>query len=189
MAWNQNAKIDALATDGLEGTENSLSYRVHEIENHLHSRGRWLGLHGSPTATNWADDVLTPFVAISGNGVYGADTDDEADVLGTDDTPAISGMVKYDLHRILVVDVSVNTVYKLRIVYGTGTMADAITAGQYSELMVQFDSTNPQLSAGIPVDIHMPRLNAGTDKVWIQARNATDNATITFLVGLHEYVG
>jgi hypothetical protein len=35
----------------------------------------------------------------------------------------------------------------------------------------------------------MPRGTCGTTKVWVQAWNATDNATIDFLVGLHEYEG
>jgi len=180
-------KIDNKASLGLAGTSNSLAYRVEEIEKHFHSRERWLGLHASPTGTNWADDVLTPFVAISGAGVYGAGASDEALVLGTDDTPVISGMTKFDVHRILVTDVDHDTPYKLRLVYGTGTMDAAVTAGQTSEFMVQFDATNPQLSAGIPVEVMMPRGTCGVTKIWIQARNATDNSEIDFLVGIHEY--
>jgi len=189
MGGQQLEKIDRLAAQGLAGVADSLAFRIEEIEKHFHNHERWLGLHASPTGTNWADDVLTPFVAISGSGVYGADGSDEALVLGIDDTPAISGMVKFDIHRLLVIDVDHSTPYKLRIVYGTGTMADAITAKQYSEVMVLFDAVNPQISAGKPVEVMMPRLICGTDKVWIQARNATDNSQIDFLVGLHEYEG
>jgi len=53
-------KIDNKAVDGLLGVSNSLGYRVHEIERHLHGRERWLGKAGSQTATDWADNVLTP---------------------------------------------------------------------------------------------------------------------------------
>jgi len=182
-------KIDKRAVNGLLGVSNSLAYKVHEIEKHFHSRERWLGLKAVPTGTDWADDVLTPFVAISGAGVVGADANDEALVLGTDNTPVISGMVKFDIHRILITDVDHDTPYKLRIIYGSGTMAAAITALQFSEVMVQFDATNPQLSAGVPVEVMMPRATCGTDKIWVQARNATDNSEIDFLVGVHEYVG
>lgn len=181
-------KIDAAATDGLAGTSNSLAYRTMEGEQHIHSRSRWFGKKAVQTATDWADDTLTPFRAISGNNAYGSDVDDEAQVIGTADTPAIAAMTHFDLHRLLVLDVSEDTVFKLRLVYGTGTMADAITAGQYSETMFLFDSTNPQLSAGIPVEIQMPRLLADT-KVWLQAWNATNNAWIDFCAGLHEYNG
>jgi len=182
-------KIDSAPTDGLVGVEGSLAYRIHEIEKHFHSRGRWLGKLGTQTATAWADDTLTPYQAISGNDDYGGDVNDEALVVGTDDAPQITGMVKFDLHKVLITAVSVDTVYKLRIVYGSGTMAAAIIAGQYSEFMVKFDSSNPQQSAGIPFHVQMPRLTSGTDKVWIQAWNATDNATVDFFVGIHEYEG
>ena len=159
-----------------------------EIEHHFHSNARWLGISGDQSGDDWAIDDINSYQAISGDDAYGADADDEAKVLGTDDTPIQSGMTKYDFHELLIEDVSVNTVYKLRIVYGTGTMADAITAGQYSQVMVLSDPTNPQLAAGIPVEVNMPRLNSGIDKVWVQAWNATNNATVNFFVGVHEYL-
>lgn len=168
------------------GVEGTVSFELGEIEHHLHSRERWRGKKAVQGATDWFDDTLTPFRAISGNNTYGADANDEAQVVGSGDTPVLAGAFYYDLHRFLILDVSHDTVYKLRIVFGTGTMADAITALQYSEAVVLFDSTSPQLSAGIPVPFRMPLIAAGT-KVWIQAWNATDNAWIDFLVGLHEY--
>ncbi len=187
-AVNDIKKIDSFATEGLAGTSNSLAYRVHEIEKHFHSREIWRGKLGVQTATDWADDTLSPYQAISGNNAYGADANDEAQVLGTADTPINSGYVKYDLHRLLIITASSTTVYKLRIVYGSGTMADAITANQFSEIMVKYD---PALfgGGGVPSEIMMPRRTCGTDKLWIQAWNATNNATIDFLVGIHEYSG
>ena len=38
-------------------------------------------------------------------------------------------------------------------------------------------------------EVMMPRGTCGVTKVWFQAWNASDNATIDFLVGLHEYEG
>jgi hypothetical protein len=181
-------KIDNMAVSGLLGTHNSLAYRVHEIERHFHGRERWVGKAAVQTATDWAADTLTPFQAISGANTYGAGANDEALVLGTDDTPIISGMVRYDLHRLMMVAASSDTIYKLRIVCGTGTMADAITAGQYSEICVMADAA----AAQVPHDafeIMMPRGYCGVTKVWVQAWNATDNATIDFVVALHEYEG
>ena len=172
----------------IDANVDSALKEIIEVEKHIHSPETWRGLKAVPTATLWADDVLTPFVAISGNNTYGADANDEAEVIGTANTPVRSGMTKFDLHRLLVTDVDHDTPYKLRIICGTGTMADAITALQYTEVVVQFDATNPQLSAGIPVEVQMPRCNAGADKVWIQAWNATDDSQIDFLVGFHEYL-
>ncbi|MCK5235922.1 MAG: hypothetical protein KAR06_02965 [Deltaproteobacteria bacterium] len=157
-----------------------------EIEHHLHNRERWFGLAAVPSGTHFGDEaILTPYVAISGAGVFGADANDEANVMGTDDTPAIGGMTKYDLHRILVCDVDNAAPWVLRVIYGTGTMADAEGAGQYTDVMLLF-AAGPN-DVGAPVNIIMPRLDCGVDKVWIRAKNANNNDTICFFVGLHEY--
>ena len=181
------AKIDGSPVDGLLGVEDSLSYKVEEIEKHFHNKERWRGKRATQTGTLWADDVLTPFQAISGANDFGSDTDDEAQVLGTGDTP-INGEVKYDPSQILILDLSSDTVYKLRLIWGTGTMADAITADQFSEKPV-INQTIGSKSGGTPVNFRTPRLNSGIDKVWMQCWNATDNATCDFLIGQHPYFG
>ena len=157
------------------------------IEGYIHAKEHWLGKSADQSGNDWGADTLTPFQAVSGNGVYGADADDEAKILGTADTPIIIGFTSFAMHRILLVGVSQNSVYKLRIVWGTGTMADAITALQVSEFMIKFDALNPQQSAGIPFDVKMPQLAAQT-KIWVQCKNVTDNATVDFFVGLHEHI-
>ena len=129
--------IQEEATLGLLGTHNSLGYRVEEIEKHFHGKERWLGKAADQTADPnvWAANSLTPFVAISGDNSYGTDHTgavneiDEASVVNIGDTPVQSGMVRFDFHKILVTDVDHDTPYKLRIVYGSGTRAAAVTAG------------------------------------------------------------
>lgn len=145
----------------------------------------WFGISADQTGDDWAADRLVVFQAISGSAVYGADADDEAKVFGADDTPVVTGKTKFALRRILIDDSSVSTEYKLRVVWGTGTMAAAITAEQTTEVMVQSDATNPQLSAGVPIDVNMPLIDADT-QVWVQCKNATDNATIDFYASLYE---
>lgn len=174
-------------TDALQVVTDSILEEVIEIEKHFHTWERWLGQSADQSGNDWAADNLVPLDVISGNNAYGSDADDEAKVLGTADTPVVAGTTVFDLHRFLIVAVSQDSVYKFRIVWGTGTMADAITAGQTSEFMVKFDAVNPQQSAGIPFPVKMPRLDAGT-KVWVQCWNATDNATASFFIGLHEYL-
>lgn len=187
--------IDQYPVRGLLGVEDSLAYEVNEIDRHIHSRERWFGISADQSGNEWAKDDLIPFVAISGSNAYGTDHTggagavDEAYVIGTDDMPGISGMVKYDLHRILILDVDHSTVYKLRIVYGAVDRATSVSAGQYSEVTVLFDAVSPTVSAGSPVEIQMPRLDSGVDMVWIEAWNFTDNSEIDFLVGIHEYEG
>ena len=153
-----------------------------EIEQHIHNHGRWFGKLGVQNATDWAEQAgLVPFRAISGLGVFGADANDEALVLGTDDTPAIAGMTRFDAHRILISAASNATNFILRLIHGSGTMAAAELAGSYSDVMVQ------EARKGAPIDITQRRAYCGTDKVWLRAKNATNNATVDFFIGIHEY--
>jgi hypothetical protein len=180
-------KIDSEAVKGLLGKPNSLAYKVHEVEKHFHNHEHWRGKLAVQTATAWADDTLAPFRAISGADTYGADPNDEAQVFGLDDTP-INGAVKFDPNRILITAFSTDTPWKLRMVFGTGTMADAIIARQFTEDCMM-NTTVGSKAGGTPVTFTVPRLNCGIDKVWMQAWNETDNATCDFLIGLHEYIG
>lgn len=190
---SRNPKIDNQAVDGLLGVNNSLAYKVEEMEKHIHNVERWIGISGDQSGTDWSDSVsdatmIPPFVAISGDDTYGADADDEAKILGTSDLPLITDMVKSDIHHLFVVASDDTSIWWLRVVYGSGTMADAITAGQYSEYPVIPDAA-VQGSISVVTDILMPRITCGTDKIWVQGKNTTDNATISFYVGLHEYSG
>ncbi len=186
---NDTAKIDSATTVGLLGTSNSLAYRVHEIEKHFHSPETRLGVSGDQSGNDWAlEDTLNVYQAKSGNAVYGADADDEALVIGTSDGPYKTSMVKFDLHKIFITDLSTNDPFAIRIVWGSGTMADAVTAKQFSHSMA---INNPAASraSGQPIEVMMPRKTWGTDKIWIQVKCATDNATMDFFVFIHEYAG
>lgn len=188
-------KIDKAATLGLAGTANSLAYRVHEIERHFHNYERWYGKTADQSGVNpWALSVSTAgmptsYQAKSGSATYGADANDEAQVWGLYDTLSVGGVsqTKLDIHQILFRAASTTTLNVIRIVYGTGTLADAITADQFSTYPVLLDAAQNG-SIDMVIDIMMPRITIGTHKVWIQTKNATDNATIDFLVGIHGYV-
>jgi len=189
MTFRTNAKLDGLATNGLLGVEDSLAYRIHGIEKHFHNKERCFGESANQSGNDWAlEDSLTTYQAISGNGAYGADGNDEAKIWGTDDTTPVTGDIKFDFRQILVVSLSVDTPYILRTVWGTGTMADAITAEQYSTIMVQNIVAGSKAN-GSEITIMTPRLIYGTDKVWMQAKCGTDNATADFLITIHGYAG
>jgi len=160
---------------------------AYEAAHHVHNREHWFGKSADQSGDDWALlEGLTTFQAISGNGDFGSDANDEAKVLGVDDTPIIAGQTKFDIHKILVQALSTDTPWIIRVVYGSGTMAAAISAGQYSEIMVQNIVTGSK-AGGVPIQIMMPQCVAGTDQIWIQAKNATDNATCDFFVGVHGY--
>ena len=161
---------------------------VEILEQHVHNHERWFGKSADQTGNNWGTKAtLTPYRAISGLGVFGADANDEALVLGSADTPAVAGASTYDLHRILVIDQDDTSVYVIRVIWGTGTMADAEAAEQYADVMAITDITLNNLAGGGPVDLIMTRVNVGT-KVWIRIKNATNNVYLDFFVGLHEYI-
>lgn len=154
-------------------------------EEHFHTREYWFGKLGVQTATNWGERAsLAPYRAISGNNDFGADANDEAQVIGSADTPVRVGSTTFDMRRIQILDVSAATTFLLRVIHGTGTMAAAEAAGQYTEITsLQVTSPNGQAK---PADIIQERIPVG-QKIWIRAKNVTDNAWIDFLVGMHEY--
>ena len=162
----------------------ALSPQIEEHDQHFHNREYWLGKSADQSGNNWGTRAsLNPYRAISGNNDFGQDANDEAKVIGSDDTPVRAGSTKQDFRRIQVVAVSSNTIYLLRIIQGTGTMAAAEAAGQYTE--IPFFKESPP-SKGSPLDLVQERIPVGT-KIWVRAKNATDNATIDFLAGVHEY--
>jgi len=177
------AKIDDAATDGLLGTEDSLAYGVGEIERHFHNRGRFWGSNGAATETNAiAATVSVPFVAVSGNDDWGT----AIPICGTADDPTDGLGVKFDAHLILVVDTDDATPYRIRIIYGTGTSAAAISAGQWSESM--FITATGPFSSGVPLDFLMRRVDVGT-KLWAQVWNASVGSNVDFYYGVHGYEG
>lgn len=179
--------IDGKSVYGMAsgGVKDSLAYKVHEIEKHLHGSEFWVGKSADQSGNDWGSDTLTPFVATSGNGTYGADLNDEAKVIGTADVPISGSYVYYDVHRIIVTSTSSATVYKLRFVWDATDMATGIAAGQVSEYMLIV----PAAAKAVPVDVMMPRIRCGTDKLWCQCKNITNDSTVSFFVGFHQYIG
>lgn len=179
------AKTDNLPSD--PASETTVEAEAEVTHQHIHSAESWFGKSADQSGNNWGTvATLTPYRAISGDGDFGSDTDDEAKVLGSADTPVISGKQSFDLHRLLVDTVSEATTYVLWIIWGTGTMAEAIAAGQFSYVYIICDETKGKTAGGAPFPIQTLRLAAGT-KFWIQCKNATDDATVDFFIGLHEY--
>lgn len=191
----RNFDADLVVTTGLAGTENSLAYRVHEIEKHFHNYERWYGKSADQSGVNpWATalstaGMRTAFRTISGSEVVGADANDEAQVWGLYDTLSVGGVAqtKLDFHEMFITASSVTTIWYIRVVFGSGTLAAAIAAGQYMEFPLVADAAQNG-SIDIIVPIMMPRVTIGTHKIWVQGKNATDNATIDFLIGVHGYV-
>lgn len=176
-------KIDSAATLGLAGTNNSLAYRVMEIEKHDHSRARFWGSNGAATETNAiAATVSAPFVAQSGDNTWGT----AIPICGTADDSTGLSYAKFDPHLLLVTDTDHTTPYRFRMIYGTGTSAAAIAANQWSEEM--FLASGGPFDGGVPIAFQMPRVDVGA-KLWVQVWNATNLSAVDFYWGCHPYVG
>lgn len=179
-------KIDESAADGLGGsTEDSLAYIVEEIDRHFHVRERWWGALAAPDETNAIDvNVNRPFVAASGDNAWGA----AIPVLGTADAVGIGADPYFDPHRLLFVDFNGNaTAWRMRFIWGTGASADAIAAGQWSEIMIINAVAGP-FAVGVPSEIKHVRIPAGI-KMWAQVWNATNLEELDFFYGTHSYEG
>ena len=177
--------IDSATTQGLNGVDNSLAYRVQEIERHLHSYERWFELAGTPAAETHRADA-----AGTGAGVFQIDAGNDdwgswLQILGSSDTPADGSAAKFDMHRLLVTATERNAIYVVQIGFGA-TGAASLTAGRYIEVV--FLPASNVVDSG-PVDVNCRRVSAGT-KGWARCIcPGQDTATLDFMFGIHEYEG
>ena len=176
--------IDNAATTGLTGTANSLAYRVHEIERHFHSAGRWFG---KATAASGEDHVADrigsnngSFQIDAGNSDWGA----WVQILGATDTPADTGKLYFDPHELVITAAERTALYYIQIGRGTSGAA-ALTAGTYTEFAL--DETDR--GGGTIVAVQSGRAPAGS-KLWARCMCPGQNtATLDFVIGIHEYEG
>ena len=173
------------------GTLRETDLNADFAEHHCHHVVRWFGKLNPQDATHWAVTVdghlAQPYRATSGNGVYCADAGDEAQLFGADDIP-IPGMLRGDFNEVLPIANSSNTLYLCRIVWGTGTLAASVGLGQYSEFPFFRPAADNNRKVMVTPTPKIPTFIGGLPvKVWLQAQNATDNATIDFIVGVHGY--
>lgn len=180
-----SGKIDSEATDGLNGVSDSLAYRVHKVERHLHSYEWWFEAAASPDGEVHVADRIG-----SGGGAFQVDADNDdwgtwVQVLGSADTPVIAGSVTYDAHRTEVSSAERNAVYFFQLAFGTSGAA-ALTAGTYTEVV--FKPASNQIDSG-PVMVRTQGMDTST-KAWARCMCPGQNtATLDFFIGLHEYEG
>ncbi len=180
----ERAKIDSEAVDGLAGVSNSLAYKVHEIERHAHHHNHFFGAAASPSGeTHVADHLtMTSFQADAGSSAFGS----WLQILGSSDTPHVSGSAFYDLNLLFVETVERTAAnYLVQIGFGA-TGAAAISADDVTETMFKVDTA---AARSVPVEISTERHAAGT-KAWIRIwADGQATGTMDFFISLHEYEG
>lgn len=187
LVSDQTESIDRKSTDGLTGVSDSLAYRVHEIERHLHSGGRWFELAGVPNLPTHAADRIgtnlaapSPFRIDAGNLAWGA----WLQILGSSDTPIIAGKSFFDPHQFIVDDTERASPYFLQIGRGASGAA-ALAAGTYAEFV--YDAS-VQKEVGI-IHLQTGRAPAGSI-LWARCACPGQNTGwIDFYFGIHEYEG
>lgn len=154
-------------------------------EEHLHGYERLISKHEVPTATVIADTSAGSFYPYQLTAAADSTFGTAIQILGSDDTPVQSGELSFDLHKMFIVAANSNTVYAIRLYYGASAAAAEAT-GDYSDVWVYGDDTNPQQSTPIEIPIMCKRHNSGT-LVWAACANAAGAQTIDLLFALHEY--
>jgi hypothetical protein len=162
---------------------------VEYTEYHLHHKTRWFTKKTSQTETEWCSplegNIANFYRAISESGAFGTNATDTAKLFGSADIP-IPGMTYGDFDEILVIANSSTTVYLCRIIWGTGTVAEAVAAGQYTEFpFLRGNADNVRKVMKVSCE-KIPITIGGLDvKVWLQCANASDDATFDFVIGIH----
>lgn len=173
----------AMTSIAQEATLEDVGDEVEEIDHHAHNVERWWGTTGADTETNAIAATLTPYSATSGNNTWGA----AIPICGTADNPVLVGMTEFDPHRIFVVSLDDETdPWRIRLIYGSGTSGEAITAGQWSESMIESNAVPGNRAGGVPLDFRMPVLTVGV-KLWAQVWNDTNSEVMQFFWGAHGY--
>ncbi len=180
-------KIDRLAVNGLLGVHDSLAYKINEIEKHHHNWERWMAAAAVPAGeTHIADRIgvnQTAFQLDGGDDTWGA----WAQILGSSDTPVMTGGAMFDIHRIIVSTTERSgAAHAVQVAFGA-TAAAALIAETYSSVL--FVSSAAHAGEAIPVMIRVDRNDIGTKvwaRVWVVGQNT---GTMDFFYGIHEYPG
>jgi len=174
--------LEEVATTGLLGVNNSIAYKVHEIERHLHGWDRRYGVAVTPSATHKMDSIS------AGNGVVAFRTDagtsdwgDFTQVIGSGDT-----VLPFDFHNLAITAAEgANKTWFIQMGYGPSGL-EMIANGTYSEIVF-----TPQSVNGRPVSLPvMARRAAAGSLGWVRCLCiSTDTHWLDFYIGMHFYEG
>jgi hypothetical protein len=167
-------KIDNQTTDGLLGVSNSLAYRLHELERHIHNEETWWGRNAGGTDLAVQNDLTSWQLTAGTSEAFGAW------VQLTDGTQFTEG-VRFDAHRIMITAVSeTDDLYYIQL--GTGE-----AGAQVVKTTAPFYAASNFSNAG-PIDIVKNR-ELNTVKLWARCKCQADSGTINFVLGIHSYEG
>lgn len=189
-AANDSLKaIDRITSVGLLGASDSLGYRVTEIERHMHSWERWMGLSNAPSGETHRASTMNTYTALAPVAPFPLAAGDDSwgswvQILGSSDTPVIGTHKSYDIHKVAFNANSKAGAYVIQIGFGTSA-AQALSDGTFSGVVAEFDAINFQNDT----TFQMERVAAGT-KAWARCLcPGNTTGTLKFYFGIHEYEG
>ncbi len=185
LVTSTSAFADNWNTQAIQDTLSKALAEALEVERHFHAHERLIAKHQAPTGTVKADTSATAFYTwdftAAGDSTFGT----ALQILGSDDTPIIAGMTKYDFGKVMITVVNSNTLYKMRIYCGA-TVGVAEATGEITDIWFRGDDTNPQQAHPVEIELKMKRHDAGS-LIWVAIANATGAQTASAVFAIHEY--
>jgi len=179
--------VDAIseAQSDFQSVLSNIYTELQTVGKHIHNYERWLGSTSGVAPAD--EDSFDPFIATTSATAEEFGT--PIAVLDGTDTPVQSNMNYFDLHRLLITDISVaDEVFKIRIAdngSGATSWSEAVAAGHYTDILIQVTSISEFIS---PIQLKQNRL-AKASKIWVAiAKEGAGSGTISFFIGLHEYI-
>ncbi len=171
--WNTQAIQDTLS-----------AIFAHQNE-HDHGRHWLMSKKALQTGSSKADSLALSFydfdLTASADSTYGT----AVQLLGSADTPVVSGFTFFDMHEVVITSVDSNALYKLRLAWGASSEA-GVAAGDYTDLWVWSDTTNPQNVSNSGLEVQIPSLAVGT-LLWASIANAAGGQTMSLKFTLLEH--
>ena len=161
---------------GLLGVSNSVSYKVHEIEKHLHNTSICYGQTAGGDEVE--ADSLLPFEVVAGAG----------SAFGVEKLITAGGVIgggsatqKQDPDHIFVYTIDkADKLYIVQFYYGTGIFGAAT-------LWSSFYFKGPTTGRSSSVQVCFPRI-ACNNKIWAKCKCETAGGKINILFRIHVYV-
>jgi hypothetical protein len=168
-------KIDRAAVSGLSGTVNSLAYKIHELEKHIHNSEL---CYGKAAGNELLQDSLVPFVVTAAA---------DATNWGVETVVSAGGVVAgvyYDLDELTVTacgaGAGAGDIFEVQFRYGVGA-SDTVLGSTYYVVQTTTGKSGY-------VGLKSPRIPVASKlSAWCKCSNP--DSTLSFLLSLHTYSG
>ncbi len=137
------------------------------------------------TGTSKADSLALSFYDFELTAAADSTFGTAVQLLGSTDTPIVAGHTFFDIHGVVITTVDSNALYKLRLAWGASS-AIGVAAGDYTDIWVWSDTTNPQNVSNTELEVQIPTLSAGT-LLWASIANAAGGQTMSLKFTLLEH--